>query len=143
MISKLKHSPSVTPVLNVWEGRGGSGSDENMLEEVCVTGTCGWESHGRAGGVLLLPHHPPSHQSWGVPPLPLLSQEEHNYLWIKQGSCLLPETPDLQVGWLHNCTERQHGLVLSPPVLPPAVTPLVCCLVQTPLPRAGNKLVRA
>lgn len=64
-----------------------------------------------------------------------LSQEEHNYLWIKQGSCLLPETPGLQVGWLHNCTELQRGLVPSPQALPPAVTPLVCCLVQTPLPR--------
>lgn len=75
-------------------------------------------------------------------PSPPLLQKEHNYLWIKQVSHLLPETPGLQAGWLHNCTVLQLGLVLSPPVLPPAVTSLVCCPIKTPLPRAGNKPVR-
>lgn len=74
------------------------------------------------------------------PSLPL-SQKEHNYLWIKQVSHLLPETPGLQVGWLHNCTVLQLGLVPSPLALPPGVTPLACCPVKPPLPRAGNKLV--
>lgn len=129
VINKLKHSPSVPPVLNVWEGCGGNGSDEYVGRSVCNRDVwMGIPRHSWRGSTAATP---PSLSAELGGPSPLLSQEEHNYLWIKQGSCLLPETPGLQVGWLHNCTELQHESVPSPLALPPAVTPLV----QTPFPR--------
>lgn len=78
VISKFKHSPRLTPVIDVWEGRGGNGSDENMLEELCVRDV--WMGIPRQSWRDSAAATPPSlsPELRGSPPL--LSQEEHSYL---------------------------------------------------------------